>query len=289
MRSVVMLVIAMLVAGAAAPAMGQTLQERIAHVRAKQRQARQDEQAAERRAKLRIVYLLNRRMESVSLDEVPAREAFQWWAQRSGVPMVVDWQAMELEGVDPDRPITLELENLSAWHVLRLIAGQTSPDVRLVPELTPWYLQILPRRVANRRTVVRIYDVADLVMPIPQFDDPPRIGLGEQNAVGGRRGGGGGVGGQGLLGDRGGGDDDDDTPTRQENGEALAQLIREVIEPDVWAETAGGESTIRYFAGRLIVRAPPYVHRQIGVPVVVPRDSLRRSGGGDVEREAREE
>lgn len=283
----------------AAPAEAQSLSQRIEHVRTKQRQARIEQQAAQRRAHARLVARLNQRMETVTLNERPAREAFDWWSRRVGVPVVIDWEAMELEGVDVDQPISLELEQVRAWQVLGLIANQTSPRVRLIREVTPAYVEVMPRRVANRRTVVRVYDVADLVMAVPQFTNPPQLGLSASG--GGERGRGGGQGGFGNNGGGGGngggfwgnqGDEADEALTREERGEALAQLVRDVIEPDVWAETAGGDSYVRYFDGRLIVRAPHYVHRQIGVPVgarrYAPSAAVKSESKSEVATEAQD-
>ena len=60
--------------------------------------------------------------------------------------------------------------------------------------------------------------------------------------------------------------------TKRERGEALAEAVRETVEPDVWRENGGEYSTLRYRGGMLIVRAPAYVHVQIGRPAVGGRD-----------------
>jgi len=38
----------------------------------------------------------------------------------------------------------------------------------------------------------------------------------------------------------------------------------DAVEPDAWVERGGGDATIRYYTGTLIVRAPDFVHRQLG-------------------------
>ena len=45
----------------------------------------------------------------------------------------------------------------------------------------------------------------------------------------------------------------------------IADTIREIIEPDIWAAHGGTAGAISYYQGNLIIRAPNYVHRQIGV------------------------
>ncbi len=49
----------------------------------------------------------------------------------------------------------------------------------------------------------------------------------------------------------------------QERGEALAETIRQTVEPTLWRENGGDVATVRFRSGRLIVRAPGYVHAQI--------------------------
>ena len=41
-------------------------------------------------------------------------------------------------------------------------------------------------------------------------------------------------------------------------------LILETVEPFAWESAGGSYATLRYTSGVLIVRAPDYVHRQIG-------------------------
>jgi hypothetical protein len=57
-------------------------------------------------------------------------------------------------------------------------------------------------------------------------------------------------------------------PTKNESGQSIAEMIRNTIEPDIWQENGGLYASARYYDGRLIVNAPLYVHRQIGIPTV---------------------
>ena len=252
----------------------QSLEQRIDHVRQQraaerpaQNQPRADATRAQpvrRDLRARFYQILD----DVQLDGVEARRAFDWWARRTDIPLVINWRAFETAGIDPRRPITLKLRAVPAGHLLRILMKQTAPNVELIHQLTPWYVKVMTKREANRQRVVRIYDVGDLVMPVPQFTDAPDFDL--RSAIGGDGGNNGG-GGQSasLFTDDADGRDEDDTPTRQQRGEDLASLIRDVVEPSVW-QANGGESSVRYFDNRLIVRAPLYVHQQIGMPTVTP-------------------
>ena len=117
--------------------------------------------------------------------------------------------------------------------------------------------------------VAEVYDVRDLLVQVPQFTNAPsfdlREALSNTSSGGGGSGGGGGEG-SGLFADD---DADQDAPplTRAEREEQLAQLVRDVIEPDLWQANGGEHSRLFIRNGLMIVRAPRYVHQQIGRPV----------------------
>ncbi len=57
--------------------------------------------------------------------------------------------------------------------------------------------------------------------------------------------------------------------TNEERAEEIIEIITSLIEPTQW-EVHGGNASIRYFRESLLVRAPNFVHRQIGGLDVVP-------------------
>jgi len=122
-------------------------------------------------------------------------------------------------------------------------------------------------------------------MEIPDFTDAPSFDLsslsnqtqsqqsgGAGGGVGGGVGGGGGGssgGQQGIFGGSGsGGNQNREAPGRskQERATDLMDLIRAVIQPDVWQEN-GGKASIRFYGGSLIITAPRAVHEAIGGPL----------------------
>ena len=54
--------------------------------------------------------------------------------------------------------------------------------------------------------------------------------------------------------------------SREEKAEEIADLIRGAVETDLWATNGGEYGSIKYFNGSLIIKAPLYVHNQIGMP-----------------------
>lgn len=246
------------------PVAGQSLDQRIAHLR--QSQARQAAAAARVASSSRAA--LNRTINDVALNEVPAGQALRWVAEVAGFNLILNEQALEQAGVDPDYPITIHLQRIGAGKLLRLITTQMSQDVPLILEVNPDYVRLLTREQANRNPIVRIYNIADLLIDIPNFDDAPDVSL-EQIA---------------SDNDSGSSDiweDDSDSQdvvqlSREEKAMRIAELIRQTIHPDVWEANGGLAGRITYFQGNLIIRAPGYVHGQIklpgrGVAPVAPR------------------
>lgn len=218
--------------------------------------------------------LMRETLTNVDYDEMPAKLALEVWSNRTGVPLVVNWAALEAEGIDPDSPVTLKLRSIPAEQVLGLIVSQMHPDPlgddELIVDIEQWFVRIETKQQALRRSTTRMYFIGDLLMTIPNFDNAPGFDLNEAlsntNSGGSNGGGGGSSGSSPLFGDSA---DQQREPvlSEQEKAEVIMNVIREGIEPDIWRENGGEYASIRYFRGMLIVKAPDYVHEQIGVPV----------------------
>jgi hypothetical protein len=250
-------------------AQAQSLQDRISAVREqRERQALQQEAQPQPESQ-QIPRKMGILFDEVFFDQTPAREVFQWWSATTEIPLVIDWNGMEIDGVDPEQGITLNLQTVPAKLLLNVIMQQASPDADLIYEVTPWYVHVMTKRQANRNPVLRVYDVTDMVMTIPNFTNAPRFDLNEalsNTSSGGSGGGGGGGSSDSLFGDSE--DNEEEEPTKNERGQNIADMIRQTIEPDIWASNGGVYASARYYDGKLIVNAPMYVHRQIGIPVV---------------------
>lgn len=220
--------------------------------------------------------LLRATLTNVDLNEVPARLALEMWSLQTDVPLVINWNALESEGIDTEAPVTLNLRRVPAETALKLILRQMNPqplgDDKLVLQSTQWYVQVLTRGEALRNSVTKMYFIGDLLMEIPNFEGPEfdlNNALSNTNSGGSNGGGGGGGGGGDLFGD----DNDqpeEDTLSTAERAERIADLIRDTIEPEIWKANGGEYASVRYFRGMLVVSAPEFVHEQIGVPTTGP-------------------
>jgi hypothetical protein len=269
----------------AGPAIAQSLQQRIDDHNRRQRQQHQSQQQSVEEARARQQASLNQRMgdvmTGVRFENTPLRQALTWWSQAANVPIVVNWEKLRSAGIDEDTPINLVLNHVPAEIVLRIVLGQIVQfeDNQMIAETTPWYVHIMTRDDALSRPVTRVYDLADLLMDVPNFTNAPSFSLEDALDSGNSSGGSGGSGGSGSSSGMSlfGGDDDDDDDdnnddqnsgstrtTRVERGQQIAQLIRDSIEPDIWYANGGRYASVRVFQNRLIVTAAPFVQRQIG-------------------------
>lgn len=200
-------------------------------------------------------------LDRVRFEQLPARDALVWFQVRTELPLVIHWPSLEAMGIDRQTPLTVDLEMVPASRLLDLILdqmgsipAQTVPEAALVYDVTPWYVHVMTKADANRRPVLRVYDVRAMIAGVPSFNAPPRMDLG------------------GILTDEQGFtaemEEEEQPPTREQRGQALAQIIRDTIEPTIWQAYGGPYGSIRYHDGRLIVNAPLYVHRQIVASVL---------------------
>ncbi|MCX5659755.1 MAG: hypothetical protein NTW19_08550 [Planctomycetota bacterium] len=193
----------------------------------------------------------------IDLHDVPASKAFVWWAKTTGVDLNINRSAMLNDGVDPDQPITLVAERMSARTLLGKLMDLASPNQRLVYERNPWFIEVMTKAHANRNPVVRMYDVAELLPPVREMVHVTAVGPNGSAS--------------GTFTPMGPGER---APIGERGADEISRLIRAFVEPDVWAGQ-GGDATIQYFRGQLIVRAPLYVQMQIGKPVAALRETTR--------------
>lgn len=214
-------------------------------------------------------------IDPVQIENAKARDAFRWWQNTTGINLIVNWNAIEASGIDPDTPVNLSLRNVPAPIVLSLLMKQLSPDKPLLYETTPWFIRVMTQEEADKDTVTLVYDVKDLITTIPNFTGAPEFDLNQalSNTSSGGSSGGAATASTQIFRDE---ELKEPQKTETERGEEIAALIRETIAPTIWQELGGEHGSVKYFRGQLIVKAPRYVHAQIGIPTVT---SSQRSSG----------
>lgn len=244
---------------------GQRLQDRIDHI---QHPIELDAPHSAKEYESNIRHRLAMTINLVNIEGKSARDVFQWWSDITGIPLILNWDSMNFDGIDPEQPLYLRLSHTTARHLLLIMMQQMAngagiDDAVLLASRTRWYVQIMTKRQANRCPVIHVYHVHDLMMPIPNFSRAPSFNLNDAMSNGSNSSS------SSEIFD-GNSQDRKDSMTKRKRGQELADLIRNSIEPDLWQANGGNVAMVTYLDGRLIVKAPLYIHQQIDVPVTTP-------------------
>ena len=136
----------------------------------------------------------------LQFDDAPLEDVVTFLREEYNIEIALDSIALDDLGLGPDEPITVDLRNTSLKSALRRMLEPLELTYVLEDEV----LLITTEEEAQTKLKVKVYPVADLVIPIP----PPQaagIGGGGGGLGGGGGGGLGGGGGGGLGGGGGGG------------------------------------------------------------------------------------
>lgn len=215
--------------------------------------------------------LLNERIPEVSFEDAPFDQVMNWVADYTNTNVVVRWQALELLGVERDKPITIRVRNLRLSQVLWMIMNEAGgTDIKLAYRASGNLLVLSTAEDLGQEMLVRVYDVSDLLVRVPRFRGGPRIDLTQQSGAGA------GGSSQNIFGgssSSGGTDDSEDDQGGQGGGQQndeqtqrLIDLIVQTVEPDSWVQN-NGLGTIQAYGRQLVVRNNILVHEELGGPV----------------------
>ena len=104
----------------------------------------------------------------------PLGEVIEDLKKVTGIPIVMNQRAMEAVRVQPDQPVTLDLQNpIELKSALNLILEPLDLGYEIKDEV----LQITSAEAKRANVETRVYKVADLVTPIPNFTSSYEDGL----------------------------------------------------------------------------------------------------------------
>ena len=285
----VLILAACVCAVSAAPALGQSLEERL-------RGASVKRQANSSTKPVLLGALLYTDIASVDFDETPLRQVMQFIENEIGVKMISRFSddPNAQGGMEPDEPISLSLTNMPALTVLEMVLEQAGSYDPCTWQLREGFIEVgtKERLSTPGSKETRLYPIRDLIYDPPYFDNAPDFDLNSAISQGGGSGGGGGGGGGGSGGGRSGGGggggfggggggsgggggglfgspgEDPERLSEDERAEILQEIIEEFIEPEAW----GIWADMKFYQGNYIIRAPDWIHRQIaGYPFAPAR------------------
>lgn len=201
---------------------------------------------------------------SISFDGQRLEDVMSFVQQLTGADMEVMWlDDRNPDGLDKETLVTLTVKDVSALTLVEKVLAKAQTDS--LGGGNGWQMsdtgaiQIGPKPRLNVHRRVEIYDINDLLIEIPDFDNAPEFDLSQ--VLQSNQGGGGG-GGQSPF--QNTESDDEPLVPRSERADELKELITELVEFDQWVDNGGDAASIRYWQGSFIVNAPDYVHRQLG-------------------------
>ncbi len=182
----------------------------------------------------------------------------------------VEIEAMWLEdrystGLDKDTEIDLSVSNITVLAFIERVldkADEDDFDRSAWQFSTDGALEIGPRSRLNKKATLVVYDIREMLFTLPDFSSVPSLDL---DAVLQQSQQGGGGGNSGIFGD----DAQDDfsdlfPPINEEGADELIDIITTFVEPNEWEDNGGTGGTIRFYKGTLLIKAPDYMHRQLG-------------------------
>ncbi len=212
-------------------------------------------------------------MRPISLDQADTRleDILAFIKDFSGAPLEPLWaDDRNPEGLDRDKLVTVRVNNVTVLALLeRVLAQAADGDL----DENTWQLnefgdvQLGPKNRLNRFKRVEIYDINDLLIELPTYDEVPLIDLQSVLQSSGGRGGGGGQ--SPFRDDQE--QDEQDRQLREDKAQEIIDLIVQIVEPEQWQDGGGTGGSIRYWQGTMIVNAPDYMHRQLNGYTFWPR------------------
>ena len=110
----------------------------------------------------RIYKAFDEKIGNFDFEETPLRDVIQVIRDEHRIPVVIDNKALEAANLTPDMPISAKLTDMSLRSALKNLLGQVDLTYVVKDEV----LKITTREQAEQELEVRVYPVADLVLPI---------------------------------------------------------------------------------------------------------------------------
>jgi type II secretory pathway component GspD/PulD (secretin) len=210
---------------------------------------------------------LDRRLPEINFAGQGLADVMDFLRDVSGSNIFVNWRALEAAGINKDAPVTARLKDVRFSKALTTILSDVGGgNIKLTYTIDEGVITISTADDLAKNVVTRVFDIRDLLVEVPDFDNAPSFSLDDQQGSsggggggggGGRGGGGGGGGGGGLFGNSGGEQTKEKTQTFQERMDALVKLIQETIDPTSWRDAGGSVGGVRALNGQLIVTQTP--------------------------------
>lgn len=217
---------------------------------------------------------LDKPMSKLEFSGIPLSDVIQYLRDLSNCSIWVNWSALEAVGIEKKTPVNVKLRGVTMRAGLRAVLDDVGGDNHLGFDVRSGVLVISTLDEMSRYTVIRIYDVSDLI-PSEALTTNQEIQLRDTvwDALAGST---------GLF-----GPDLRDTDTSHHmtieqacrhveanlknaikaymgfRADQLAQIIRAAVVPDSWRANDGTIGWLHFLDSKMVVNQTPMRHRQI--------------------------
>ncbi len=194
-------------------------------------------------------------------NRVPFGEVMERLVDANDINIHVNWQDLQLAGVERDATIDLQLpREITLKKVLTEVLEQAGGGkVDLGFEVSEGVITVATRDRLDRDVFMRVYDISDLLMEVPNFTNAPMVDLRDATAEPKTE--------KSNIVPWSRGDDDDEEyesdPERMSRVRKIIRLIQDSIHPDSWRQSGGTGGSIREINGQLVVTQNSAVQGQI--------------------------
>jgi len=208
---------------------------------------------------------------TAELTDARFEDAIVFLGQVNDVEIEVEWLDESASGVGLDRDalVTMSSSGQDGLAFLERLLEKADDgfDAPTWQVTTYGSIEVAPRSVLHRRAYPKLYDVQDLILVIPDFTETPDLELGS------------------IVQGQGGSEQDSEVEvpaqeTEEERLQRLVELIQTSVEFDQWRDNGGDGASATPYRSSLLIRAPGYIHRQIGGVEYWPTaEEVRRVAG----------
>lgn len=196
----------------------------------------------------------------ISFENTPLKMAMEFLRDLADVNMHVNWKALETAGISQETPITLKAKGLSTGRALDMVLDQINANHDKLASVY-WIIddgvvEITTGEALNQKTKTVVYDIADLLFVVPNFQGP-QMNLNSNASGNNNTGGNNGpwstnntTNASGNNG-TGGVDNTDMAAARQKIRDDLVSIIKDTIGEDMWAPT--GKGSIKIMGSKLVI------------------------------------
>lgn len=200
----------------------------------------------------------------VRFDREPLEQVIERLASAQNLNVIVKWHDLQRVGVSAEMPITLKVPNeISLKRALTEVLDQAGAGGAIIGyEVTDEAIVIATRDTLDRNTHQVVYDINDLLMEVPNFNDAPMPDLADATRKNVPR--------AEKAQSPWNGEKSSDAPEdpmdldRRRRVAEIIQLIQDNVAPHSWRDRGGTVGHISEINGQLVITQNSSAQRAIG-------------------------